>query len=90
MMIEEHIAWVIESAKDVDVPDEIRAAHQPDPNRLEKGSQCVCTCGASCGSYAGHLVDAAQHRALWDEMNDKHGHPLEAFIRAGINPLRPT
>lgn len=86
MTLDEHIAWVIESAKDLDVPDDIRAAHQPDPNRIEERSQCVCTCGASCNTYAGHLLDVAEHRELWDRLCAERGHPLEAFARAGIIP----
>jgi hypothetical protein len=86
--LDEHFAQVLESAQDVDVPDEIRAEHQIDRTRLEERAQCVCSCGASCVSYACHLVEAAEHRELWNEMNAKHGHPLEAFIRVGIDPYR--
>lgn len=82
----EHIAWCIDSAKDVEISEELRAEHQPDPNRIEERSQCVCMCGASCGSYAGHLVEVVEHRALWDRLCAERGHPAEAFLRAGIVP----
>jgi hypothetical protein len=88
MTLDEYFAEVLDSAKDVDVPDDVRAEHQPDPARLEEASQCVCTCGACCISYAGHLVEAAEHRELWDRMCAERGHPMEAFIKAGIDPRR--
>lgn len=86
MTFDEYIAGVIDSAKDVDVPEDIRAQHQPDPNRIEERSQCVCMCGASCVTYAGHLIEAAKHRELWDRLCAERGHPMEAFARRVIDP----
>lgn len=88
MNLDEYFAEVIAGAVGVDVPDDIRVKHQVDRTRLEERSQCVCTCGACCASYAGHLVEAAEHQALWNRLCAERGHPAEAFTRAGIDPRR--
>lgn len=83
-----HIIRLLEQGSTVEMPDDLRAEHQPDPQRLSQGTQCVCMCGAQCVSYVGHLQEVVEHRELWDRLCAERGHPLEAFIRAGVNPYR--
>ena len=79
-----HIAWLITEGQAVTMPDELRAQHQPDPQRFEQDTQCVCTCGAKCVSYAGHLQEAADHAAYWDRVIADGHDPNVALARAGV------
>lgn len=83
---DQHCAELREQGQTVDMPDDLREQHQPDPQRLSQGHQCVCTCGTRCVSYVAHLQEVAEHDAWWQQSVREHGHPAEAFIRAGINP----
>lgn len=82
----QHIAEVTKQGQSVPMPDHLRAQHQPDPQRLSQGHQCVCMCGAHCVSYVVHLQEVVEHAELWERLCAEHGHPAEAFIRAGFNP----
>ena len=44
---------------------ELRDRHQIDRQRLEEGTQCVCTCGARCPFWVTHLIDVRDHADYW-------------------------
>lgn len=84
--VRQHIAEITEQGLSVLMPEHLREQHQPDPQRLSQGFQCVCMCGTPCVSYTEHLREVVEHNEWWENSIAEHGHPAEAFIRAGINP----
>ncbi|MCV7095286.1 hypothetical protein [Mycobacterium kubicae] len=65
------------------LPVEQRERHRIDPQRITKGAQCVCTCGAACPSWVGHLQDVREHADYWARVVAAGRHPIRVLLGDG-------
>lgn len=86
LTLDQHFAEIEEAGRPLweKLPDDLRDMHRIDRSRITQGAQCVCSCGAYCASWTGHLVDVREHRELWDKLEAEY--PQRILLGAGEIP----